>query len=177
MIPNVPVTECPPLGSVPGRRAIDPAIADEATVVRHDAYHVDVVIRGVAFCFRCALGRDWIGGCAVVVAAGAEIDERWLTRARTVAAEVLLREIGEPSLAADADPIRCPDCGALFVGPLLAHTSPLARVTCGVPHVFDWRDGRQVTLEPGSVQVTREGLDSAHARDEQVRPDGTEAPE
>ena len=125
-----------------------PQIAD---AVVHGSVTLDkslhVTIGCVGFMFERD-GEDWTGGDAVTVGRGTEIDEGWLTAARTVAVEALRREIRTAGGSeVESDTLRCEECGKLLCSTLLANAPTRdAEVMCGPVHLVGLQDGRTLTF-------------------------------
>lgn len=93
-------------------------------------------------------GEDWTNGRALTIGRGGEVDEAWLTAARTVAVEALRKELakaGGPAFAA-ADTIQCEECGKLLCSTELADTPRWDSVICGPAHVVFFPNSENVLV-------------------------------
>lgn len=105
-----------------------------------------VAVGGVAFSFWRLASGDWTGGRAMTIGRGFEIDERWLTAARGVAAEALrvaIMAAGEPG-EEPAATVRCEECERLLTSPELVRAEAVAEIRCGPEHVVAFVDGREL---------------------------------
>lgn len=134
-----------------------PAIAD-AEVVGNVAVDrsVLVLVGGVTFLFWRVEDGAWTGGRAQTAERGHEIDERWITAARGVAAEALRRSIlhagGEGEVPSET--IRCPECERLLCSSVLVDFGRVVAVDCGPEHVARTANGRELVFHTdGSCDV------------------------
>lgn len=100
---------------------------------------VIVAVGGVGFRYYRLPGGDFTGGEAFTVGKGTDIDEPWLTAARTVAASCLSNALAELRGEDPIEPetIQCPECGRLLCAVQLAHFSGKRKVIdCGPDHVI-----------------------------------------
>lgn len=116
-----------------------------------------VAVGGVAFSFHRLPDGDWTGGGAMTLGRGFEIDERWLTAARGVAAEALRVAM----LASDGtgdepvETMRCPECERLLSSSALIRSAKVASVSCGPAHVVAFSDGFEVIFGPHGVTTSQ----------------------
>lgn len=119
-----------------------------------------VMIGGVSFMFWRLPDGDWTGGKALTNQ-GCEIDERWLTAARGVAAELVRGAImaaGEGD-EAPVEIVRCPECEWILSSSALVREAAVVSVTCGPVHVVAFVDGFEVMFGPSGI-VTEQAPDT-----------------
>jgi hypothetical protein len=124
-----------------------------------------VVIGGVAFAFWRLPSGDWTGGKASTMGRGWELDERWLTAARGVAAEALRGAImaaGEPG-EAPSEIVRCPECERILSSSALVREAVVVSITCGPAHVVAFSDGFEVIFEPRGVTTSERAPDTSRS--------------
>jgi hypothetical protein len=116
-----------------------------------------VAVGGVAFSFHRLPDGDWTGGGAMTIGRGWEIDERWLTAARGVAAEALRAAImagGEPG-EEPVETVRCPECERLLSSAALVRAIEVASISCGPAHVVAFSDGFEVIFGPHGITTSQ----------------------
>ncbi len=128
-----------------------PRLAEARVLGDLSAATATVVVGGLCVDFWKE-GDAWTGGrisCAGQV--GVELDEGYLTAARSAALEALRAEIARVTGEGE-DPVetlRCPDCAHLLVSAELARTTEaVVGVDCGPAHVVRFSDRRVLIIRP-----------------------------
>lgn len=122
-----------PRPSLSDAQVLGSNVAIEATVI--------VAVGAVGFSFRRDEAGDWTGGEAVTLGRGTELDEAWLTTARSVAVECLRAAILEHGgEEAPSETLQCPECGRLLCSTELPGPAEKRNgVDCGPEHVVRFR--------------------------------------
>lgn len=106
-----------------------------------------VSVGAVGFMFE-RNGEDWTGGEAITLGRGTEVDELWLTAARSVAVEALKREMVAAGEDEPTEVIQCLECGRLLCSAELVGAPARRGMDCGPAHVLRFEGGKELVFNP-----------------------------